>query len=85
MEQDIKASDYAKGFNEGYFIMKYEPALADKLAAITSKALRMEGFKDGRLEFIKERDLERLPQWMKRDYSNLSDRAESKGKDLGKE
>lgn len=67
-EKDTQETSYQKGFNEGYIISKHMPELADKLAQVKSTEPRMEGFRDGREEFMQEKSYR--PKWMTRDISS---------------
>ena len=60
---------YQRGFNEGYIIAKYMPELSDQVAKVTSEDPRIEGFLDGRNEFILEKAKDRLPSWLKKDVT----------------
>ena len=55
---------YQQGFNEGYIITKHLPDLSDSLAAIESENPRLEGFRDGREEFVLEKikEKQQLPK-----------------------
>ncbi len=53
-------ADYTKGFNEGYLIAKHLPELGDQLSEIKSETPRIDGFKDGRVEFFQEKIRERV-------------------------
>lgn len=88
-EQSIN-NEYQTGFNEGYIIAKYLPELADQLRQVKSESLHMNGFRDGRNEFIHERAKEHAPQWLKKDLLPKADTtnlpAKNKNdKDLDKE
>lgn len=48
------STDYIKGFNEGYVLTEHAPEVARALAKVESDAPRMEGFRDGRREYIIE-------------------------------
>lgn len=45
---------YKRGFNEGYVLTAHAPELARALAKADTAAPRMEGFRDGRREYIIE-------------------------------
>lgn len=75
MENEITSeADYQKGFNEGYLITKHMSELSKQLADIKSEAPRLEGFRDGREEFMLEKEKELLPPWMKRDFKKKDNR-----------
>lgn len=66
MEDENKVEpEYLKGFNEGYTISQHHPDLAEKLASIDSDFIRLVGFKDGRNQYQREQERERLPSWLK--------------------
>jgi len=55
MEQEEKTDgNYIKGFNEGYVITQHMPELADIVAHVKNETLRLEGFRDGRKQFVLE-------------------------------
>ena len=58
-------AQYQKGFNEGYLIAKHLPDLSTRLAGITNETPHIEGFKDGRKQYIIELARERRPAWLK--------------------
>jgi hypothetical protein len=58
MQQEEKISpEYIKGFNEGYLLAQHMPDLSEKLAGIKSDSPRMQGIRDGRQEFLIDREL----------------------------
>lgn len=67
--------DYIKGFNEGYLISRHNPGLAEKLSSIEAASERLNGFKDGRLEYMRdmEREREHEPAWVKRGINSFDD------------
>ncbi|RYC66942.1 hypothetical protein EQG79_26555 [Spirosoma sordidisoli] len=82
MEDENKVEpEYLKGFNEGYTIAQYQPDLAEKLASIDSDFIRLVGFKDGRNQYQKEQERERLPLWLKGDPTSSSRSILTKSKD----
>jgi hypothetical protein len=64
-EDQTADSNYQKGFNEGYLITKHLPEVSKQLAEIKSNSPRIEGFQDGRRQFVLEQTKERQPSWMK--------------------
>lgn len=82
-ENQVVHPDYQKGFNEGYILKEHMPDLADKIASVLNGSPRDTGFRDGREQYIYEKDMELLPDWLKRDYSKgLDDYSDkTKGKD----
>ncbi len=71
-------SDFIKGMNEGYYLAKYLPEVADGLYKIISDNDRIQGFKAGREEYIKEKVAERMKSWDKeernKDWEILNDK-----------
>lgn len=61
-----EAENYQQGFNEGYILAQHQPELSEKLAEVKGGGLRMEGFRDGREEWMQERLKDRLPDWLKK-------------------
>ena len=58
------SNPYTKGFNEGYVIAEHLPDLAHDLSKIESASPRMEGFRDGRRQYVLEQTKERPPAWL---------------------
>lgn len=56
------STDYIKGFNEGYVLTEHAPEVARTLAKVESDAPRMEGFRDGRRQWVLEQTRERSPE-----------------------
>lgn len=52
-------ANYARGFNEGYLITEFLPELSEKLARMEINDPRLRGFKDGRTEYLQEKDKSR--------------------------
>ncbi len=80
-ETESPHPDYLKGFNEGYLLKKHLPELADTLASAVNGSMRDAGFKDGRMQLFYEKEMELLPDWLKRDYSEDRDNYSDKAKD----
>lgn len=81
MEDENKVEpEYLIGFNEGYTIAQHQPDLAEKLASIDSDFIRLVGFKDGRSQYQKEQERERLPVWSKGDRTSPSRNSLTKSK-----
>lgn len=76
--------NYIKGFNEGYILSKRLPDLAQQLSEIKSESPRMEGFQDGRNEFMQEKSKEKLP-WLNRDFTNINTEKNKGDKEPDKE
>lgn len=81
-DDQTSEAKYQKGFNEGYLISKHEPDLAEKLSQVKSDNPRMEGFLDGRNEFIQEKA--HYPQWLKRDFAKTFGAKQKEEKDQDK-
>ena len=67
MEDEEYNPDYQQGYNDGYLIAKHEPELADQLKNLPDRTPRMEGFEAGRIQLLRDRFKERLPEWVKDD------------------
>jgi len=83
-ETETPDPEYVQGFNEGYLISKHLPDLAGRMPNdLTGE--RGQGFQQGRLQFLNEKDKERLPAWLKGDrlknISNQSPPIKGKKKD----
>ncbi|SDN09741.1 hypothetical protein [Siphonobacter aquaeclarae] len=74
---------YVRGFNDGYLFTKYLPELAEKLSQAEAKTPRMEGFADGRKEYLAEKARDKFPDWLKGDRQERPS-TKDKGKDLDK-
>lgn len=73
--------DYVKGFNEGYILSKHMPELADKMPKDLAGERGL-GFTQGRQQYMKEKEKERLPFLRSDRLSNLNKPSSpSKGKD----
>ncbi|GAB4002150.1 hypothetical protein GCM10028807_60150 [Spirosoma daeguense] len=84
MEDENKVEpEYLKGFNEGYTIAQHQPDLAEKLASIDSDFIRLVGFKDGRNQYQKEQERDRLPSWLSGNRSSKEQGKPTKSKDRG--
>jgi hypothetical protein len=79
-EERIDDAQYQKGFNEGYLISKHMPELGEQLSQVKTDNPRMEGFRDGRNEQVKE--IERYPDWLKRDFSKPLQSKEKEDKSI---
>lgn len=78
-----EGKDYIQGFNEGYVITKHMPDLAEQIANVKTDAPRLEGFRDGREQFVIEAIKEREPKWMHRDLDKTQEPEEpSKDRDI---
>lgn len=78
--------DYVKGFNEGYTISKHLPNTATKISLSLPQSDRGNAFRDGRVQFILDKEKEHYPQWLRQDKSQDlgedTDRSKDKGKDM---
>lgn len=87
--QDDKndTTEYIKGFNEGYLITQHLPDLSDKLATIESEAPRIDGFKDGRKEFVLEQLKSNRAKWVnaERSHGTPNEASKSQRKDLDRD
>lgn len=72
--------DYIKGFNEGYTLAKHMPELSEKLPVSLDETERGQGFKDGRDEYILEKEKQR-PSWLRKDRLSDMDKTEDLDKD----
>lgn len=68
------SNDYAKGFNDGYLMTEHAPELARALSKVESNAPRMEGFRDGRREWVLEQTKTRVPEREQRRTEPTKDR-----------
>ena len=57
--QDEKTYEaaYQKGFNQGYVLTQHLPDLATQLANVKNTTPQIEGFQDGRNEFLLEKEM----------------------------
>jgi hypothetical protein len=58
------SNPYIKGFNEGYVMTEHLPDLARDLSKTESAAPRMEGFRDGRRQYVLEQTKDLRPTWL---------------------
>jgi hypothetical protein len=73
MEQEQTTDPhFQKGFNEGYIVTKHLPELSQDLAEVKSEAPRMEGFREGRRQFILEKVQERSPAYVQEGNNSQS-------------
>lgn len=84
-EHDTVDPHYQKGFNDGYIFAKYLPELSEQLSKTEAKSSRMEGFQDGRKEYISEKAKEKFPDWLKKDRSAPVRTEPTKDKGLDRE
>lgn len=83
-ENAAYATLYKQGFNEGYIIAKHLPDLSDTLATVASTTPRIEGFQDGRKQFVLEQVRDRRREWTK-DTGKTARNDKPKDKDRDKE
>lgn len=73
---------YMKGFNQGYVIAEHLPDLARDLAKAESSTPWMEGFRDGRMEYlIQEQIKEMSPSWLNSDWNRCHEPDQDKDHD----
>ena len=73
--------NYLEGFNNGYFLAKYEPELAEKLSKIQAESLHVKGLQQGREQYLKEQLKERLPTLLKEQPMSEKSKSPFKGQD----
>ncbi|OSZ82076.1 hypothetical protein CAP35_02050 [Chitinophagaceae bacterium IBVUCB1] len=56
-------SDYVEGYNQAYVLMQEYRELADNLAKSMPQSERGIGFKDGREQYLLEKN-DRMPKWL---------------------
>jgi|GEM_PF-6260158 len=62
---------YIKGFNEGYLIAEHLPGLATGIANVTSTSPYLEGFRDGREEYVRERAIQQFLGRIRKDHDGM--------------
>lgn len=85
MEKDLQESDFIKGFNDGYIMTKHYPELSAKLAEIESDAPRIDGFKEGRKQFVIDKAKEAREQWKSQDKAPAQEPQKAKDKDMDRD
>lgn len=85
MDNALQEADYTKGFNDGYIMTKHLPELSEKLSGIESDAPRIDGFKEGRKQFVLDKVRETREQWRNQDKGQLQQTDKTKGKDIDRE
>jgi hypothetical protein len=85
MESALPEADYTKGFNDGYIMTKHLPELSEKLSGIDSDVPRIDGFKEGRKQFVLDKARETREQWRSQDKGHPRQSDKSKGKDIDRE
>lgn len=55
---------YTKGFNEGYVIAAHLPDIAKDVSKVNGSSPWLEGFRDGREQYIDERMKAWRPAWL---------------------
>lgn len=77
---------YLEGFNQGYFLAKHAPDLANSLSNLKPANLRLEGIQHGIQEFGREQVKDYMPEWLKQDRLNTINKTnDSKEKDIDKD
>ena len=84
-EQDIIDPAYLKGFNQGYILAQYMPDIATKIAQSESKTPHMEGFQQGRDQYLLEVTREKYPEWLKNDRPRYKEPPVSKNRDMDRD
>jgi hypothetical protein len=97
-EEHFDEEEYISGFNQGYFLAKEFPEVADILNNATGKSYKFEGLRDGRQQYLEEvidkesksnLDYENRPTWLsdKRfsEHTKNEDKEVDKFKDVDKE
>ena len=84
-EKDDVTPDFLRGFNDGYYIGKHDPQIADTLSAMDLKTDRMSGIKAGLSEAAKEKKLSLLPKWMEDHQKPKEEKSDKKDIDLDRE
>lgn len=85
MEHVIQETDFIKGFNDGYIVTKHLPDLSEKLAAIESDAPRIDGFKEGRKQFVIDKAKDMREHWKNEDKGHSRPPNKSKDKDIDRD
>lgn len=73
MDEQQTSPTYQKGFNDGYIMTEHVPDLADQLAEVKSDSDRMDGFRNGRKQFVLDQTKEYRPNWLSRDRHDIKD------------
>jgi|GEM_PF-1500597 len=78
---------YLHGFNEGFLLASVIPEARKALGNFKGDNPRLEGIRDGILEFEKEKIMEPLlsPDWLKRDQTRIEQRGREKDIGMDKE
>lgn len=71
-------ADYQKGFNEGYQIAQHMPELAEQLSSLKTTSPHLSGLQDGRVQYQHERQVYKLPDWLKERLPKKDDLASEK-------
>lgn len=72
--------DYIKGFNVGYLMTKYIPALAEKIVEVKGHRW-MHGFEMGHIEAVFEKADQQLAKWESKQSPDMTIGEQSKEKD----
>jgi hypothetical protein len=85
MDNPTYDTEFIKGFNEGYLIAKHLPDLADSLAQVKNETPRIEGFRAGHEQFVRE-EVIKQPGWHRHDHSDSKEKGDiERDKDFNKE
>ena len=87
MENETTPIDinYQKGFNEGYLVTKHWPEMSDTIAQVKNLTPRLDGFRDGRRQYVLDLTKANRPNWMQRNNNRSPEREQGKekeGKDI---
>ena len=78
-------SHYQQGFNEGYLVTKHWPEMSDMIAHVPNATPRLDGFRDGKRQFVLEQAREQRPKWMEENRDKINPHDLPKGKDIDRE
>lgn len=78
-EQNTSEVDYQKFFNDGYIVGVYDEAFADKLSQLESESVKLDVFKEGLQQGLRERDKSISRQ---EELDKIRGRDVEKGRDL---
>lgn len=85
MIQETQEADFITGFNDGYIMTRHLPDLSGKLAEINSDAPRIDGFKEGRKQFVLDKAKEMREQWKNADKGEYQQPDKLKDTDIDRD
>lgn len=85
MQYEFKEADFITGFNDGYIITEHLPELSEKLSKVDSDVPRIDGFKEGRKQFVLDRAKEMREQWKTQDRGRDTKHGKTKDKGLDRD